>query len=260
MGRKKKLDLSTSSDFAPEMIDVTTLSDTYVHRIYAPPPYTITTTTGATRRDDYVVVPSPSFLREEWDAPLGTEGATISSSIISAYDLKVHEELRKKLEEQEVGDVKVYNVPSSIQGEHIVVCDNEEDLSVDRVLKSLSAVKGKLMLDVAPIHIQRMECTMTPAVKKNIIQASKKLKMYGKERPIIARFDEFGRRLPDEINLNTACGMTLIIVDGADDNYGEYYLEMKAIEFSNIDHYDPFSSGGWTPISHIADADEDRPL
>ena len=255
MGRKKKLDLSTSSDFAPEMIDVTTLSDTYVHRIYAPPPYTITTTTGATRRDDYVVVPSPSFLREEWDAPLGTEGATISSSIISAYDLKAHEELRKKLEEQEVGDVKVYNVPSSIQGEHIVVCDNEEDLSVDRVLKSLSAVKGKLMLDVAPIHIQRMECTMTPAVKKNIIQASKKLKMYGKERPIIARFDEFGRRLPDEINLNTACGMTLIIVDGADDNYGEYYLEMKAIEFPGTD-YDP--SGFWTHVSYTDR--EDYPL
>ena len=63
--------------------------------------------------------------------------------------------------------------------------------------------------------------------------ASKKLKMYGKKRPIIARFDEYGNRLPDEIDLGTSQGITLKIVDP--EKYGIFYFELKGIEFPRIE-------------------------
>ena len=88
------------------------------------------------------------------------------------------------------------------KGHYVVRCTDIVDLSVGRILKTLSAMKGKLMLDTAPVQIQNIDCFMTPIVRKHIIMASKKLKMYGKNPPIIARFDEFGNRLPDEIELD----------------------------------------------------------
>ncbi|MDE6946248.1 MAG: hypothetical protein K2P14_03575 [Anaeroplasmataceae bacterium] len=75
--------------------------------------------------------------------------------------------------------------------ECIVGCSNLEYLSSDKILKTLSAIKGRLMLEISPIHIRDITCSMTPEVKKNIIQASKKLRAYGKKRPLIACFDEY---------------------------------------------------------------------
>ena len=89
------------------------------------------------------------------------------------------------------------------------------------------------MIDVAPIHIKTIECSITPQVRQNIVTASKKLKMYGKKRPIIARFDEYGNRLPDEIDLGTSQGITLKIVDP--EKYGIFYFELKGIEFPRIE-------------------------
>lgn len=117
------------------------------------------------------------------------------------------------------------------KGVYVVTCENRDDLLAENILKTLSAIKGKLMLDIAPVHIQKMECSMTPAVRRNILIASKRLKMYGKNRPIIARFDDYGNRLPDTIELNMENGVLLNIVDP--DYYGVYYLELKAKEFSN---------------------------
>ena len=147
------------------------------------------------------------------------------------YSLSGWRELSKKAEKEAVGDVEVFTKKSDNAGEHIVACNNKYDLTIDRILKTLSAVKGKLMLDVAPIHIKEIQCKMTPAVRKNIIAASKKLRMYGKKPPIIARFDEYGNRLPDEIDLETSNGITLTIVEP--ELYGEFYIELKAIEFSS---------------------------
>lgn len=141
--------------------------------------------------------------------------------------------------------MEIVRKQSHSSGEHIVACSNEKDLSAENILKTLSAIKGKLMIDAAPIHLRKIECSMTPLIRKNIVTASKKLKMYGKKRPIIARFDEYGNRLPDEIDLGTAQGITLKIIDPED--YGEYYLELKGVEFEptyyspRMDDYDiPF--------------------
>lgn len=160
---------------------------------------------------------------------------TLASDLIgSVYS---EDYLTKQLEKEKkeiIGDVDIIDIKSSKKGEHIVACQNESDLSVDRILKTLSALKGKLMLNVAPVHIQKLECRMTPTIRKNIVMASKKLKMYGKKRPIIARFDEYGNRLPDEIELEIASGVTLVIVDPRE--YRDCYLELKAIEFPTGDY------------------------
>lgn len=126
-------------------------------------------------------------------------------------------------------DVDIKIKRSYSDKEHIVFCDNTNDLIADRVLKTLSAVKGRLMLEIAPIRIKEIKCKITPEVRKNIMIASKKLHMFGKKRPIIARFDEYGNRLPDTINLDINHGITLEIVKPED--YGEFYLELNGMEF-----------------------------
>jgi hypothetical protein len=121
-------------------------------------------------------------------------------------------------------------------------------LSVERVLTTLSAVKGRLMFEIAPIHIKEIQCKMTPMVKKHIIDASKKLKMYGKKIPIIPSFDEYGNRLPDEIEIGDSRGITVQIVDP--ESYGNVYFELKAIEFPSVEY-----TGGWytAPLESLGD-------
>lgn len=220
MGRKKKKEDIRAAiepyEFNPdELIETTMLDDTFKrYTIMRPPTFTVTSSDG-------VVYPS--------SIPSGTWGSTT----INAHEYSAAygwDSIKRKVEREEIGDVNVINKPAG-KGEHIVACEDKNDLSIDRILKTLSAVKAKLMSDIAPIHIKTIECTLTPEVRKNIITASKRLKMYGKKMPIIARFDEYGNRLPDEIELDTTCGITLKIVDP--DDYGPLYLEMRAIELPN---------------------------
>lgn len=157
-----------------------------------------------------------------------TGTATASSMTFRDYN-----ELKKYFESEEERSVNIVRKESHNSGEHIVACYDEKDLSIENILKTLSAIKGKLMIDVAPIHIKTIECSITPQVRQNIVTASKKLKMYGKKRPIIARFDEYGNRLPNEIDLGTSQGITLKIVDP--EKYGIFYFELKGIEFPRIE-------------------------
>jgi len=145
-------------------------------------------------------------------------------------DFKSPEEIEKEV----VGNVSIRRIDTSTKGLHIICCEDERDLAEEWVLKTLSAIKGKMMLDVAPIHIQKLECRMTPLVRKNIINASKKLKMYGKDMPIIARFDEYGNELPSEIRLCGESGITLVILDP--EVNGKLYLELVAKEFPSEDY------------------------
>ena len=132
------------------------------------------------------------------------------------------------------------------KGQHVVTCKSRDDLVSDRILRTLSAIKGKLMLDIAPVHVQKIECRMTPEVRKNLVKAGKRLKMYGKKPPVIARFDEYGNRLPDEINLpDSYHGINVEIINP--DDYGIFYLEMRAIEFPSL-NYKPYSVSQWEDI------------
>lgn len=157
----------------------------------------------------------------------------IASTTASNWSMCDYDRIRKYFESEEERSVNIVKKESYNSREHIVACYDEKDLSIENVLKTLSAIKGKLMIDAVPIHINTIECSITPQVRQNIVTASKKLKMYGKKRPIIARFDEYGNRLPNEINLGTSQGITLKIVDP--EKYGKFYIELKGIEFPRIE-------------------------
>lgn len=123
---------------------------------------------------------------------------------------------------------------------YAVACHNYNDLSQERILKTLSIMKSKLMMECMPVHVKSIECKMSPMVKTNIINAYRKVSMYGKKTPFVARFDEYGRRLPDEIQIDTIRGVDLKIVDP--DIYGENYLVFEAIiptyEYNVTDSYE----------------------
>lgn len=212
-------------DFIPPMTgpnieDIRTVDGGYFRRITYPDGRVETVPMGSS-----FVYSNPIFTGESrmWSA----EAATRS------WSMNDYGEFRKYFESEEYKDVDIVRKQSHKAGEHIVACSNEKDLSVENILRTLSAIKGKLMVDVAPIHLQKIECAMTPLVRRTVVEASKKLKRYGKKRPIVARFDEFGNRLPDEIDLGTANGITLKIIDPED--YGPNYLELKGIEFPKME-------------------------
>lgn len=145
-------------------------------------------------------------------------------------------------------ELKVDIHSEEANGNHIVYCENEKDLSSGNILLTLSALKGKLMYDTMPIHIQSLECKMTPAVKQQLVEASKRLRRYGKKSPIIPSFDEYGKRLPDEIEIGDHQGIKISIIDPMASNY--LHLELIAKEFDSVG-YVPNSS--WSTYEYEDD-------
>lgn len=199
-------------DLSPYTIETTSLGDNTRRFITATHPGTSITYTGSTGDARTVYYPS-----KHWE-PYST---TLE-----------YEDFMRQIGKEEEAKVKV-NV-ENFKGKHVCCVRETLDLLPERILITLSAVKGRLMMEVAPIHIKEFQCSMTPAVRKNIIQASKRNRMYGKKMPIIARFDEYGNPLPEQIELNDAPGVNIRILDPAD--YGELYFEMVAIEFPSNDY------------------------
>lgn len=186
-----------------------------------------TTTDGRLRSSGYAYNPDAS---------------SFTVDVPSMWPRVLEEEWEKlmKLDDKEVKHkVNVHKKETPIQEERVVVCDDWKDLTVEHILTTLSVVKGRLMLELSPNRVKKLECSITPAVKQNIITASKKLKMYGKEMPIIPHFDEWGNRLPDDIKIGDHSGITLKIVNPED--FGEFYYELKATTFpADESYYDPF--------------------
>ena len=190
---------------------------------YQSVPYMITTTTESGEVTHIYTIRPPELITSDW----------ASSTYVNGEPLLP--ELSKYISEEE-HNVNIIDM-TPVKGEYIVACKDKTDLAKDNVLKTLSRLKGKLMLQIAPVHIQKIECSITPEVRKNIVEASKRLRMYGKRRPIVARFDDYGNRLPDELELpNSYHGITLRILDPK--FYGDMYLEMRAFELpSNTYHH-----------------------
>lgn len=209
----------------PKSIDITTIDDPYIHRIMNRPLDTITST-GSTSD---IFVYRPPFTTGWQTGPYKTTITAEDWSKVLSW-----KEMMTKLGKKEEAEVNVVSKKSADKQEHIVLCEDLLDLSVERVLTTLSAVKGRLMYEIAPIHIKEIQCKMTPLVKTHIITASKKLRMYGKTSPIIPSFDEYGNRLPDQIEIGDSHGITVQIVDP--EKYGEVYFELKAIEFPNTEY------------------------
>lgn len=139
---------------------------------------------------------------------------------VSDETVELERIIRKKMR------INRYDLDKPGENFYEIICDELGELEKERILKTISIMKSLLKLDCAPVHIERLECIMTPSVKTQIITASKKLNMFGKTAPFVASFDEYGRRLPDESRLEVMQGMTVKIVDP--DVFGECYLELKA--------------------------------
>lgn len=136
--------------------------------------------------------------------------------------------LIKKAEKE---DNSMHLEETSTSRSYKVYCKDTEDLSVNKILTTISATKGKLQFNTLCANIKEIICTMTPEVRNNIIKASKKLKMYGKKMPIIARFDEYGNRLPDTIDIGFSQGITVNVVLPESVGDEQLYFELKAINF-----------------------------
>lgn len=116
----------------------------------------------------------------------------------------------------------------SLGHRYAVSCSNYSDLSPNRILKTMSIMKSKLMMQCLPYKsIDKITCKMSLTVKNNIINAYRKLSMYGKKTPFVARFDEYGRRLSDEIKIDTIHGMNIEIINSSE--YGENYLVFEVL-------------------------------
>lgn len=210
-------------DLSPYTIETTSLSDDTRRFITTTHSGTSITYTGSATGEAQTIYYPP----QHWEPYSSTIG---------------YEDLMRQLGKEEEAKVNIVSKKSANKNERIVFCKDFSDLSVERILITLSAVKGKLMLDTAPIHIiKEIQCKMTPMVKKHIIEASKKLKMYGKKSPIIPSFDEYGNRLPDQIEIGDNKGITVKIVEP--EEYGDAYFELKAIEFPSIDYMSQYEWG-----------------
>lgn len=150
--------------------------------------------------------------------PVTSMCSSWSDAAIRAYSCE-EDEIMKDIEEHEV------HFPD--KDEYKVSYSDAKGLEQNHILKCLSIMKSELMLKCSSISVKNIECKMTPMVKKNIINAYKKLEMYGKKLPFVASFDEYGRRLSDEIRIDTMKGMDIKIVEP--ELYGEFYIEFKGI-------------------------------
>lgn len=145
---------------------------------------------------------------------------SVSINLPDLYHQRISEEDIPKMNIEEYKDEK------SLKRRYAVSCHDHIDLSQERILKSISVMKSKLMMQCLPYKVDRIECKMSPMVKTNMINAYRRVNMYGKKTPFVACFDEYGRRLPDEVKIDTIRGMDIKIVDPA--TYGNDYLVLEA--------------------------------
>lgn len=129
-------------------------------------------------------------------------------------------------DKKEGPEVSIHKLETGAPNEFAAVCSDHKELSADNVLTTLSAVKGELMLSLVTREVKMLECSVTPAVKENLLTAGRRLRMYGKPPPIVPQFDEWWNRLPDEIHVGDSEGITLKIVDP--EEYGTFYLALRA--------------------------------
>lgn len=152
------------------------------------------------------------------------------SELIASSSTLTPKEVMEKIFEREglpKMDMDTERIPNTNSQRYRVVCHDEKDLAPDRILKNISIMKSKLMMECAPVHLKNIECEMTPVVKDNLIKAWRKLNMFGKKMPFVARFDEYGNRLEDEIRIETLEGMKIKII--SPDDYCPYYLSFQGV-------------------------------
>lgn len=109
------------------------------------------------------------------------------------------------------------------------VCSNsKKDLSENNILTTVARLKGKLLLKSLEYNKAKMriKCVMSSFTKDNLVKASKRLRMYGKNLPVVPSFDRFWNELPEMITINGGEGIELVIEDP--NKVGKFYLKLIA--------------------------------
>lgn len=164
---------------------------------------------------------------------------SVSIDLPNLYHQEVSEE---GIPEMKLEEYEEYRDDKSRNRRYVVACHCESDLSQEHILKSISIMKSKLMMQCAPYRVENIKCEMTPAVKANMINAYRRVNMFGKKTPFVACFDEYGRRLPDEVKIDTIRGMDIKIVDPVE-NGGSYLVFEAVVSDRNYDrplYTDPY--------------------
>lgn len=221
----EKLDIPHLFDTSIATTPYHTLAPTYIEATYLDEPF---------KRYSLSMDPSITYT-----GPTGESRTVYYPATSSAISYKDYMKITGKEEETNV-ELNAEN----FKDKYVVCCKNTPDLLSEHILTTLSATKGKLMFEIAPIHIKEIQCKMTPAVRKNIVDASKRLRMYGKKSPIVPSFDEYGNRLSDHIEIGDDRGITVQIVDP--EEYGVLYFELTAIKFPDTYYNPTWSSADWT--------------
>lgn len=188
--------------------------------VWIPKPV-FTESTGSFNPEDTITFNASSVLDGSY---YRYSGMYSPDGIVDKFEWWIKENGYKK---EEIPEMKVEEnrIAMTDNYRYAVGCFNYSDLSPERILKTLSVMKSRLMIECMPVHVTNIECKMSPMVKDNIIKAYRKISMYGKKTPFVACFDEYGRRLPDEIKIDTMRGVDLKIIDP--DTYGNNYLEFE---------------------------------
>ena len=131
-----------------------------------------------------------SSLSSGWSSSPMELPPELLASTMEAYDW---DKIMKTVTD-EIPKMNMYKeeVPQHMGKRFAVNCNNPRDFELDRILKNLSIMKSKLMLECMPVHLRNIECKMPPQVKDNLAKAHKKCNMYGNSLPFAARHDDPG--------------------------------------------------------------------
>ena len=171
--------------------------------------------TYSTTKHDSVVYPDESF------DPLED-----SYKLVDPTTEDVYEAFKKAIKEH--GEtVTVHNSFTVSAESEAISCTDIKKLAPDHVLKQLSIMRSNLSRLCKNLIVDHINCRMTSETMESILHACRRLKMYGKEKPMIACFDEYGNRIQDKPNIETLKGAEIEIVPS--NEYGPYFLEFKAV-------------------------------
>lgn len=123
-------------------------------------------------------------------------------------------------------EIQEYREPTTRGHKYAISCDNVTDLLPKQILKTISIMKSKLLMECVPYPVNSITCRMTPAVKDTLIQAYRKSTMYGKS-PFVASYDEYGRRIGTDVKIETLRGVTIDIINP--DKHNDLYISFEGV-------------------------------
>lgn len=190
------------------------------------------------RLDDLSIIKNKSYKHKSSDTTtfsLSSDGRHWTKEFVAKEEGEDERLIMTKHEARKYTDLE------TMQDRYELICTDKESLSQTNVLRTLMRLKSEFVYNCAPYKMKDVKCKMSPIVKENLIKAYRKLHMYGKKLPIIVSFDEYGRRLPDQLQDDLAKGITVKIVDSEQKN--NYFLAFDGeqdLRFTQDDRDVPF--------------------